>query len=232
MQSRTIPVVLTVVLCATIVLGSEYFVVGEPGGGPRGPASMLDVSVSISRPGASEQPGLVPVVVVLTNEGDVGATVPRLDVTIKPSGYADNKQNIPVPVGIPSMVTLSMWTVPASGKETCTAWITDSADANHANDTAVVIVQCGPPGLSGDAGLLPSRMASLLTSSIVHTRCGVNHAGPVNVTLYDIRGRVAAKYSLGVKQSSLDVSSLSPGVYLVRLGVGLQSEVQKLVVQR
>jgi hypothetical protein len=232
MPNRTMFVALAVILCAAFAQGMDSRVVGNPGGNLGGPKLASDVSVAISRPLTNELPGPVPVVIVLSNIGDVRATVQRLDVTIKPSGYADNKQNILVPIGLPLTVTLSTWTAPASGQETCTAWITDSADANHANDTAVVLVHCGNPGLSGDVGMPPSRSASLLTSSIAHIKCGVNHVGPANVTLYDIRGRVAARYSLGVKESTLDLRSLSTGVYLVRLDDGRRSVVQKLVVQR
>ncbi|HTW91031.1 MAG TPA: T9SS type A sorting domain-containing protein [bacterium] len=232
MLNRIVPAVLTIVLCATLALGGEQFAVSKSGVCLAGPVSTLDDSVAIIRPGANESPGNVPVVIMLTNVGDVAALVPRLDVTIKPSGYADNKQNISVPVGVPATLTMTAWTAPASGTETCMAWITDPADANHTNDTVVLLVHCGLPGLSGEVGMPPSRSASLLTSSIAHTRCGVNHVGLANVTLYDIRGRVAARYSLGVKESSLDLRSLSAGVYLVRLGDGRSAVTQKLVVQR
>jgi hypothetical protein len=63
------------------------------------PAYTLDVAVEIVSPRTSEVPGLIPVVVKLTNMGDTVVLVPRLDVKIDPTGYRDYRVDIPVAVG-------------------------------------------------------------------------------------------------------------------------------------
>jgi hypothetical protein len=317
MPSRTVLVILTIALCATLALGSDFRTSGKSAGYLEGPASTLDVAVQIVSPRDSQEPGLVPAQVRLTNMGDAAALVPRLDVTIKPSNYADYRENISVGVGESSVVTLLPWVCPAFAIETCTAYITYPADSNHSNDTDVVIVHTGPfsedvaveivspesceaPGLVpvqvkltniGDVfALVPrldvtirpsgyydyleiieigvganqvvtlspwvysdivivNRLAGLsegartdmdkspgrLSGSIARMTYCVSHAEPLNVTLFDIKGRAVIASRLDAAQggqSSLDLRGLRSGVYLVRLDDGRRSVVQKIVVQR
>jgi hypothetical protein len=100
----------------------------------------VDVATDVLRPAEREEPGLVSVNVKLTNMGSVTAWVPRVDVTISPSGYHDYGENIAIGVGQSQTVTLNPWVCPAGSDETCTAWIIYPADMNHANDTDVVVV--------------------------------------------------------------------------------------------
>jgi hypothetical protein len=145
MQNRTALVVLSVALCATAALGG------------------LDVWTEIVRPEKSEEPGLVPVRVKLTNMGSVDALVPRLDVTAEPSGYHDWRQDIAIGVGQSQTVALNPWVCPYGSEETCTAWITYPADTNHVNDTDVVVVnpsldvaaEIVSPRDSEEPGLIP-----------------------------------------------------------------------------
>jgi len=58
----------------------------------------LDVLTEVVSPRIQEVPGLVSIRIKLTNMGNVPALVPRLDVTIMPSGYADWRDNIAINV--------------------------------------------------------------------------------------------------------------------------------------
>jgi hypothetical protein len=141
MQNRTVLVILTFTLCASFALGANLRAVGRPRAGL---PSTLDVATEIVSPIDSQYPGLVPVQVRLTNMGDTAALVARLDAVIYPSGYSDYVLNISVGVGSDTLVTMNPWVCPALARESCTAWITYPADANHSNDTDVVIVHTGP----------------------------------------------------------------------------------------
>jgi len=113
-----------------------------------------DVKTQILSPRIQEVPGLVPVSVRLTNNGNVPAMVPRVDVTISGSTpYADNRQNIAIPVGASTVVTLNPWVCPSAVTDTVMAWITDASDMNHGtlndgtwNDTSMSTVRAGVPG--------------------------------------------------------------------------------------
>jgi len=235
MQSRTILVILTIALCATLALGTDFRATGKPGGSLDAFADTVDVAVQITSPRDTEEPGIVPMVVKLTNIGNVPATVPRLDVTVRPSGLYHYRENIAIAVGANQVVSLSL-DLPQHSEETCTAWITYPQDMNHHNDTDVVIVHTGPfPGVHEDANTRASSSPSLLTGSIARAESRLILAGATSVTLYDIRGRAVLKRSLGAASAGdvpLDLRSLSAGVYLVRLDDGHRSVVQKLVVQR
>lgn len=220
MPRRTVLVVVTVVLCASVALGA------------------LDVATEIVNPRTQELIGLVPVVVMLTNNGDVAAMVPRLDVNIQPSGYEEYRTNIAIAVGMNQAVMLNPWAYPG-GSETCTAYITYPEDTNHLNDTDVVVVSVG--GISGRVEMEPSAGMSLtllpspLVGNVLHIEYSLNQAGPASVTLFDIRGRAVARRDFtgaGAGKLPLDLRLLSGGVYLARLDDGHQSVVQKLVVQR
>jgi hypothetical protein len=134
------------------------------------------------------------------------------------------------------MVTYNLWVAPQHSEETCTAWITYPQDMNHHNDTDVVIVHTGPfPGVHEDANTRASSSPSLLTGSIARADRRLIIAGAAGVTLFDIRGRAVLKRNMGAAatgESSLDLRSLSPGVYIVRLDDGRSAVTQKLVVQR
>jgi len=116
----------------------------------------VDVKTEIVSPRMQEVPGLVAVQVRLVNNGNVPAEVPRVDVTILPSGYSGYLLDIPsIPVGGSQLVTLTPWVCPSGGKETATAWITYPADMNHGtvndgiwNDTATRPITTGIPGWS------------------------------------------------------------------------------------
>jgi hypothetical protein len=113
-----------------------------------------DVKTEIVSPRRQEVPGLVPVMVRLTNNGNVPVMVPRVDIKIMPSLYADYKEAIPaIAPGASMVLTMASWVVPAGGHETAMAWITDPADMNHGtlndgiwNDTAQTAVTTGIPG--------------------------------------------------------------------------------------
>jgi len=195
---------------------------------------MTDVAVEIVSPRDTEEPGLVPVMVKLANIGDVPALVARLDVKITDGGYlSDYVQNIAVGVGAQQVLTFGPWSY-SGGTETCTAWITCPQDENHHNDTDVVIVN-RLSGLSEGARTDVSRSPGGLGASIAHTTSVVSHAGPLNVTVFDITGRVVLDSRLGAAQagkSLLDLGGLRSGVYLVRLEDGRSATTQKLVIQR
>jgi len=195
----------------------------------------LDVATEVVSPRDTEEAGPVAVQVRLTNMGNVPALVPRLDVTIQPSGLYDWVADVPVGVGENKVVTLGTWVCPSDGQETCTAYITDPVDMYPPNDTDIVVVECLVPGLSGDVGMDLSPSPGLLTGSITRTEFGLSHAGPADVTLFDVKGRAVFKRWLvtaGADGSSLDLHSLSPGIYFVRLDDGRSAVTQKLVVQR
>jgi len=113
----------------------------------------LNVRTEVTSPRVNEVPGLVPVMVKLTNTGNVPAMVPRVDVTINPAGYGDYRENIAIAVGASQVVTLNSWVAPGGMSETAKAWITYPDDMNHGtlndgmwNDTAENIVRTGIPG--------------------------------------------------------------------------------------
>jgi hypothetical protein len=112
----------------------------------------LNVLCEIQSPRMNEVPGVVPVEVKLTNNGNVDALVPRLDVTVT-TGYGAWLENIAVPAYSSQVVTLTPWVCPSGSKETCTAWITYPADMNHGTlndgeyaDTAQTVITAGIPG--------------------------------------------------------------------------------------
>ncbi len=121
MKNRTVLLAFSVALCATSALGAA------------------DVVVQIARPMYWEVPGLIPVSVRLTNEGDTATLVESLRVTIS-DGYYSFVTDIPRDPHQPGLFYMPTQWVYGGGTETCTAWITDPADENHDNDTAVVIV--------------------------------------------------------------------------------------------
>ena len=201
--------------------------------------STWDVATEIVSPGTSEVPGSVPVQVRLANVGDLPALVPRLDVTIRPSGYYDFREDVAVGVGESTVVTLDTWVCPSGANETCIAWITYPDDTNRLNDADAVIVSAS--GISGRVEMEPCAGMSLtlspspLAGNVLHLEYSLNQAGPASVTFFDISGRPVATREFtgaGVGNLPLDLRSLSAGVYLVRLEAGRQSVVQKLVVQR
>jgi hypothetical protein len=231
MQSRTILIVLTVVLCATLGRGTDFRATGKPGGSLDAFTDTVDVAVQITSPRDTEEPGIVPMVVKLTNIGNVSALVARLDVQL-PNEFGDYRVDIAVPVGGHQVVSLSL-DLPEHSEETCTAWITYPQDMNHHNDTDVVIVHTGPfPGVQDDPYTI---MSQHLTGSIARAESRLVLAGATSVTLYDMRGRAVLKRNMGTAvtgESSLDLLSLSPGVYIVRLNDGRSTVTRKLVVQR
>jgi len=96
-------------------------------------------------------------------------------------------------------------------------------------------VQSSGVGRAGASGMSLTLLPSPLAGNVLHIEYGLAQAGPASVTLFDISGRAVAKRAFaGVRAGELplDLSSLSAGVYLVRLDDGLQNLVQKLVVQR
>jgi hypothetical protein len=220
MKNRTVMLALVVALCASVALGT------------------LDVAVQFVSPTGSEAPGAIPVVVLLTNAGDVAAAVPRLDVKIMPSGFEAYRENVNVGVGGSQPVSMGVWDY-AGGIETCTAWITYPDDTNHTNDTAVVIV--GGGGVADRAekelrsGMSIALWPSPMAGSDLHIEYGLNQAGPASIALFDIQGRAAlTRDFVGTRtgQLSLSLSGLSGGVYIVRLDDGRSAVTQKLVVQR
>jgi len=113
----------------------------------------VDVRTEIVSPRLQEVPGLVPVMVRLINNGTGPVEVPRVDITIMPSGYTDYRQNIAIGVGASQVITFNPWVCPAGGNEIATAWITFPEDMNHGtvndgiwNDTASRAVRTGIPG--------------------------------------------------------------------------------------
>jgi len=238
MPNRTALVVLTIALCAAVALGANPFGICTPTGTPDIPMSTLDVATEIVSPRTQEPPGLVPVIVKLTNLGDVPALVPRLDVNIQPSEYMDYRENIAISVGSNQAVTLNYW-VYTGGNETCVAWITYPADTNHANDTDVVIVSTTgiqgwvelEPNAGTDLTLLPSPLAG----DVLHIGYSLNQVGPASLTLFDASGRVVKTYDfVGTRTGALllDLRLLNDGVYIVRLDDGRSALTRKLVVQR
>jgi hypothetical protein len=215
MQYRTVFLVLAVALCATPVLG------------------MVDVVVQIARPMYWEIPGLVPVTIRLTDTGDTPTLVESLQVTIS-DGYYSFMTDIPRDPHQPGLFYMPTQWVYGGGTETCTAWITDPADENHDNDTAVVIVT-PVAGLSERAGTELSKLPGRLGGSITRTTCFVSHTEPLDVTLFDIKGRAVLAsrlYATLAGKSSLDLRGLRSGVYLARLDDGRSTVTQKLVVER
>jgi hypothetical protein len=238
MQSRIAFMVLTIALCATLALGTDFRATGKPGGCLQAFADTLDVAVEAVSPTTSEDPGLVTIAFKLTNVGNVSAMVPRLDVHIQPSGYSDYREDIAIGIGANQVVTLGPW-VYSGGTETCTAWITYPEDMNHHNDTAVVIVN--GTGISGRAEMEPCAGMSMTLSpspfvgSVLHIGYSLNQSGPANATVFDVSGRpVAGRDFVGTRAGELplDVSRLAGGVYVVRLDDGRSAITQKLVVQR
>jgi hypothetical protein len=197
----------------------------------------IDVAVEITSPRDTEQPGIIPFVVRLTNLGNVPALVPRLDMIGWPRGFGDYRVNIAIPVG-GSQTESTIGSYYGGGTETCMAWITDG-DMNAHNDTDVVIVNGA--GVSDRAELDPGAWMYLtlspspLTGSILHVEYSLKQAGPANFSISDITGRPVATRRFAADLTGelpLDLHLLSGGVYLVRLEDGHQSLVQKLVVQR
>ena len=220
MPNRTVLAVLTIALCASVALGA------------------LDVATEIVNPRTQELIGLVPVVVMLTNNGDVAAMVPRLDVNIQPSGYEGYKTNIAIAVGMNQTVMLNPWVYPG-GSETCTAYITYPEDANHLNDTDVVVVSVG--GISGRVEMEPSAGMSLILSpsplagGVLHVGYSLSQPGPAKVTLFDVSGQVIAVHAfIGTRRGELPLylRHVRGGVYVARLDDGRSAVTQKLVVQR
>jgi hypothetical protein len=198
-----------------------------------------DVAVEIVSPDMYEAPGLIPVQVKLKNVGYMAALVPRLDVTIRPSGYWDYRESIAVSFDSNQVVTLNPW-VYSGGYETCIAWISYPEDTNRLNDADAVIVSA-MPGISGQVNMQPCAGMSLtllpspLAGNVLHIEYGLNQAGPASVTVFDISGRPVAGRDFVADRAGelpLDLRLLSAGVYLVRLDDGHQSVVQKLAVQR
>jgi hypothetical protein len=220
MKNRTVLLALAVALCASVALGG------------------LDVAVQFASPTGSETPGTVAVAVLLSNQGDVPATVPRVDVKIMPSGYQDYRENVSVGVGGGQPVSMGVWNY-AGGVETCTAWITYPDDTNHTNDTAVVIVGGGgildrpekDPSVGLGLALLPSPVAG----NVLHVEYGLNRAGPASISIFDVRGQVAlGRDFTGTRRGGLllNLSGLSGGIYIVRLDDGRSAVTQKVVLQR
>jgi len=230
MPSRTALVVLIIALCATVVLGTTSRTIDGPG---TGLPSTLDMEVDIVRPETVEVPGIVPVTVRLHNAGDTSALVDSLQVTIS-DGYYSFTTGIPSSPGMVKLEYMPQQWVYGGGTETCTAWITYPDDMNHHNDTDVVIVNRGA-GLSQGARTDVSKSPGWLSGSIARTTCFVSHTEPLDVTLFDIKGRAVAASRLGAARagkSSLDLRGLRSGVYLARLDDGRTAVTRKLVLQR
>jgi hypothetical protein len=105
-----------------------------------------DVMAQIVRPMAYEVPGLVPVVVKLTNKGNVPAFVDSLKVMIS-DGYNSHYEGIPLEPGEVKLQYLTPnWVCPANFNGTATAWITAPSDMFHPSDTSMVTLRAGNPG--------------------------------------------------------------------------------------
>jgi hypothetical protein len=198
----------------------------------------LDVAAEIVSPADSEETGLVPVQVRLTNMGTVPALVPRLDASVPPD-YSDSLLNMSVGVGQDTLVTLNPWICPPSGTAIFTAWITYAADTNRHNDTDIVTVHAS--GISDRVEMKPYAGMSLtlspspLAGNVLRIEYGLNRAGPASATLFDISGRPVAMRRFVADRSGelpMDLRRLSGGVYIVRLDDGRSAVTQKLVVQR
>ncbi|MFZ1947126.1 MAG: T9SS type A sorting domain-containing protein, partial [bacterium] len=65
---------------------------------------------------------------------------------------------------------------------------------------------------------------------------GLAAEGPVDLALYDVRGRMVAHAKgvgqTGLNRCELDVSALSPGVYFLEVTSGRASDIKKVVVAR
>jgi len=198
----------------------------------------VDVATEIVSPRASEEPGLVPVRVKLTNLGDVPALVSAVFARVRPSAYFDYKEDIAFAVGESSVVLLDSWNY-AGGSETRTAYIACFTDTNQTNDTDVVVVNAS--GVSGRAEMEPRAGMSLtllpspLAGNVLRVEHNLTRPGPASVTLFDVSGRVAFICDfIGTRAGELafDLHSLGAGVYLVRLEDGHQNVARRLVVRR
>ncbi len=201
--------------------------------------STWDVATEIASPEAFEAPGLVTVQIRLANVGELPARVPRLDVTIRPSGYWDHRESIPVSYDSNQVVTLNPWSY-SGGSETCIAWITYPDDTNGLNDADAVIVDA-VLGMSGQTSMRPHAGISMVlspspaTTSALHIEYSLDLAGPARVTLFDVSGRVVLTRGFAGSPEGvlpLDLGGLNGGVYIVRLHDGRSSVTQKLVLQR
>jgi len=198
----------------------------------------IDVGTEIVSPRDTEAPGLIAVQVRLTNNGNMPALVSRLDVKITAGFFPDYRENIMIGVGEQQDVTWNYWSY-TGGTETCTAWITCPADMNHSNDTDVVIINAAGvedwTEMEPDAGMSFGLSPNPLAGSVLHVEYGLTQAGPANVTLFDIRGRVAlTRDFIGSRRGklALDLRLLGGGVYLARLDDGHYAVARKLIVQR
>ena len=97
------------------------------------------------------------------------------------------------------------------------------------------------PSRSGVAGYVTSRsdlsfdvMPNPLTGRAATVRYSLPKAGPVSISVFDVAGRNVSSRTLLASRTgavSLDLRSLSAGIYLVRLdGDGFEAT-RKLVVQ-
>jgi len=105
-----------------------------------------DVLVQIVRPMKYEVPGLVPVIVKLTNKGNVPAFVDSLKFTIT-DGYNSHYEGIPLEPGEVKLQYLNPnWVCPANFTGIANAWITCPPDMFHPSDTAMTDITAGNPG--------------------------------------------------------------------------------------
>jgi hypothetical protein len=93
-------------------------------------------------------------------------------------------------------------------------------------------------GLDAAPGAMPVGLAfapNPLVSGRVTLRYSLPKAGAASISVYDVTGRSVLSRSLVATRTgavSLDVRSLSAGIYLVRLDADQYTTTSKLVVQR
>ena len=198
----------------------------------------VDIVTEIVSPRDSEEPGLVPVQVKLTNLGDEPAVVSYVQVLVWPSSYSDGRANIAIAAGESTVVLLDSWDY-AGGTDTCTAYMTCHADTNKKNDIDVVIVNAGGVfdwvQMEPRAGMSLALLPSPLVGNVLQVEYSLNRVGPARVSLFDVSGRaVFTRGFTGSRRGEvpLDLRHVRGGVYLVRLDDGRSALTRKLVVQR
>ena len=118
------------------------------------------------------------------------------------------------------------WYVPGSMPE---PWV---EAVRAARETVVSVSDGGPEASVSMLTLYPNP-----ATGPAHARFALAEAGPVRLALFDLLGREVQVltdrlWPAGTHAVSIDLSALSPGLYLVRLEAGGDTRVRRFVVAR
>jgi len=238
MPGRAVFVVLTIALCATLALGTDFRATGKLGetvvtlnpwvyaGGTETCTAYITYPADTNHANDTD----VVVVNVAGMSGSLDDPAYTLDVAVEIVSPTTSES----PGLVPVVVKLTKMGDTAVLVPRIDVKIDPSGYRDYRENVAVAVGE-NRMEMEPHDGMRLELWPTPLAGDVLHVEYSLNWAGPAVVTLFDVSGRPVATHRFVADRAGelpLDLRRLSTGVYLTRLDDGRQSVVQKLVVQR